>query len=148
MLLRETFLKQLTPLYERGAERERKKNAETTAESNSSDGLLNTVGRGLDPDATPAQHMPPLPGRAPSLRRSEGAQTDAGISLGSPYSVQGYLKSERPNVCTLPPIFICLMMCKVRPDSLSLINHSCQHYHQHEPHIFTCFRLQVSKALN
>lgn len=55
--------------------------------------------------------------------RSEGA--GVGISLSSPYSLQGYSKSERQRVLyILPPIFICVMKCKVSLDLLSAINHS------------------------
>lgn len=55
--------------------------------------------------------------------RSEGA--GVGISLSSPYSFQGYSKSERQRVLyILPPIFICVMKCKVSLDLLSAINHS------------------------
>lgn len=58
-----------------------------------------------------------------TAERSEGA--GVGKSLSSPYSFQGYSKSERQRVLyILPPIFICVMKCKVSLDLLSAINHS------------------------
>lgn len=101
---------------------------------------------GLDLDSILMSHAA-IARHSEIARHSQGAQTVSGISLNSAYSVQGYSKSERLNVCMHPPIFICLMMREVRLDSLLVINHSCPRYYEYNLHILPATELEMMVVL-